>query len=279
MDEGACRRRAPRPSTVRPIDTGARFTRIESNGHGLVTKNLTQTRSSVRDILAQQTLLEYVPPVEIDRLAAVAETICYQTDQIVFRKGDPGTAVMYVLSGRVRISARSAEGREVVFGVMEPGEILGEIATIDGGERSADAVAVEPAELLLIDRNAFLRLLERNPQACLRLMEILCDRVRWTSEQVEDLNIFNLRPRLAKRLLSLCDRYGEPDDKTLRIAIRFPESALAGMMGSTREAVRRQLRSWTDLGIIDVEADCILIRNREGLERSIRRLSPLAKFE
>ena len=243
------------------------------------TKTLTQNRSSVRDILAQQTLLEYVPPAEIDRLAAAAETTCYETDQIVFRKGDAGTAVMYVLSGRIRISARSAEGREVVFGVMEQGEILGEIATIDGRERTADAVAIEPTELLFIDRNAFLRFLERNPQACLRLMEILCDRVRWTSEQVEDLNIFNLRPRLAKRLLSLCDRYGEPDEETLRITIRFPERALAGMMGSTREAVRRQLKSWTDLGIIDVEDDSILVRNREGLERSVRRLSPLAELK
>jgi CRP-like cAMP-binding protein len=235
---------------------------------------MNQKRSSVRDILAQESLLEYVPPVEIDRLAANATTSRYETEQYIFRKGDPGRGVMSIVSGRVRVSTRSAENREVVLAVIGPGEILGEIATIDGGERTADAVAMEPTEVLFIGRTEFLGFLERNPQACLRLLEILCDRFRWTDEIVSDLNIFNLRPRLAKRLLSLSDQYGEPDDDGTRFVIRLPEETLARMMGSTQEAVRRQLRSWTEIGLIRLETDCVVVRSREGLERVVRKLSP-----
>lgn len=233
-----------------------------------------QKHQSVRDILAEASLLEYVAPVELERLAGRATISSYEPDQCILRRGDPGTGMMSVVSGRVRISTRSAEGRELVLAVIGPGEVLGEIASIDGGERTADAFAMEPTELLFIPREEFLGFLERNPQACIRLLEILCDRFRWTDEAVSDLNIFNLRPRLAKRLLSLCDQYGEPDEEGIRIVIRLPEKTLSAMMGSTQESVKRQLKAWTDIGLIHLEPNSVVVRSREGLERIVRKLSP-----
>lgn len=235
---------------------------------------MSEKRSHVEAFLAGQSLLEYVAPVEMDRLEAAAETEVFEANQCVFRRGEPGTAIMSVIRGRVRISNRSAEGREVNLAVLGPGEILGEIAVIDGGERSANAFAMEATELLVITRDEFLNFLERNPQACLRLLKILCDRFRWTDETVSDLNIFNLRPRLAKRLLSLCDQYGEPEQDAMRIALRLPEETLASMMGSTREAVKRQLKIWADDDLIVLDEGGLLVRDRQGLEHIVRKLSP-----
>lgn len=233
---------------------------------------MSEKRSRVRSILADQSLLEYVPPIEIDRLAAVATTATYEAEQWVFRQGEPGNAAMSVIRGRVRVSTRSAEDREVVLAVLGQGEFLGEIATIDGGDRTADAVAMEPTELLVIGRDAFVSFLERNPQASLRLLRLFCERFRWTDEAISDLNIFNLRPRLAKRLLSLCEQYGDHQQNALRVALRLPEKTLAGMMGSTREAVRRQLRQWAEAGLIEFDEEGLLVRDTDGLKRVVLKL-------
>lgn len=235
---------------------------------------MTQPIKSIREILSRQSLLEYVPAIEIDRLAGSACRITYNAGETIFHKGEPGTSVISIESGRVRIVSYSAEDREVVLSVMGPGDIFGEIAVIDGGERSADAIAMEATEVILLDRDDFLGMLARNPQAALKLLVLLCERFRWTNEAVEDLNIFNLRPRLAKRLLSLCDQYGQETNHGTRITIPLQQRVLAQMMGSTREAVSRHLKAWEAAELIAIDHDFVIVRDRPALERIVRKLSP-----
>ena len=223
----------------------------------------------VRSILGHHFMLKHLPSAELDRLAQLSATRIYKSGEPVFLKGDPGTAMMAVLSGRVRICSYSSEGREVVLNVINPGEVFGEIALIDGGERTADAFAMEATELLVLNRRDFLPFLERNPEVCVRLLEVMCQRLRWTSEQLEDVNFLDLRCRLAKRLLYLSDHHSETsvDEKT--VGVRISQHLLASMIGTSREAVNKQLRSWEENGVIDVRRGWITVLDRTRLERVV----------
>lgn len=220
----------------------------------------------LRAALAQHFLLKDLSPEDLDRVGELATTRWYQAGQPVFMKGDPGTAMMAVLSGRIRICAYSADGREVVLNVINPGEVFGEIALIDGGERTADAFAMEATELLCLSRRDFLPYLERNPEVCIKLLTIICQRLRSTSEQLEDLNFLDLRCRLAKRLLYLAAVHGEPTAKGIHIGVRLPQHLLASMIGTSREAVNKQLRDWEAKGFIDVRRGSVTILDRSSLE-------------
>jgi CRP-like cAMP-binding protein len=220
----------------------------------------------LRAALAQHFLLKDLSPEDLDRVGELATTRWYQAGQPVFMKGDPGTAMMAVLSGRIRICAYSADGREVVLNVINPGEVFGEIALIDGGERTADAFAMEATELLCLSRRDFLPYLERNPEVCIKLLTIICQRLRSTSEQLEDLNFLDLRCRLAKRLLYLAAVHGERTAKGIHIGVRLPQHLLASMIGTSREAVNKQLRDWEAKGFIDVRRGSVTILDRNSLE-------------
>lgn len=220
----------------------------------------------LKAVLAKHFLLKDLSPGDLARVGELATTRWYRAGQPVFMKGDAGTAMMAVLSGRIRICAYSADGREVILNVINPGEVFGEIALIDGGERTADAFAMEATELLCLSRRDFLPYLESNPPVCIKLLTILCQRLRSTSEQLEDFNFLDLRCRLAKRLLYLAALHGEPTAKGVHIGVRLPQHLLASMIGTSREAVNKQLRGWEAEGLIDVRRGSITILNRSALQ-------------
>ena len=222
--------------------------------------------SDVRAILANHVMLRHLPADELERLAQMAATRQYKAGRPVFLKGDPGNSMMAVLSGKVRICCYSNQGREVVLNVCGPGEVFGEIALIDGGARTADVFAMDATELLVLQRRDFLPVLHRNPEVCVRLLELLCRRLRATSEQLEDVNFLDLRTRLAKRLLSLSGT-GERRHADEIITLRMSQQLLASMIGTSREAVNKQLRSWEESGLIDVGRGWIKVLDRPGLER------------
>lgn len=217
-------------------------------------------------ILAEHFLLRHLPADDLARLETFAKTRTYGVNEPVFLKGDPARGMMAVTRGRVRISSYSADGREVVLNVINPGEVFGEIALIDGGERTADAVAMEETELKVLERRDFLPFLERNPELCIQLLKVMCNRLRRTSEQLEDFSFLDLRARLAKRLLDLAAVYGEDDAKGgTRIALTLSQRVIGAMMGTSREAVNKQLRAWQDDGLIRLGRNSVTLLDAERL--------------
>src|SRR5262249_26345289 len=140
--------------------------------------------------------------------AGYARVERFRKGATIFHKGDPGSGLMAVLAGEVKISVPSAEGKEAVLNVIPAGSVFGEIALLDGRPRTADAVATEDCDVLVLDRREFVPLLRANPDLALRLMELLCGRLRRTSEQVEDVMFLDLEGRLAKALLRLAGEQG-----------------------------------------------------------------------
>ena len=156
-----------------------------------------------RWILERNFLLGKLSPGEMDTLLHYARVERYPAGEEIYSKGSPGQSMMAVLRGTAKMTSVSRDGREIVLNIIEPGEIFGEIALLDGGERSADAVAMTDCEILVLNRRDFLPILEKRADICLILLRILCQRLRQTSEQVEDVLFRHLESRVAKALLHL----------------------------------------------------------------------------
>jgi CRP/FNR family transcriptional regulator, cyclic AMP receptor protein len=172
-------------------------------------------------IIARNSLFRTLPEQTIAQITALATRRSYKADAVVFMRGDPGDALYGVVTGRVRISASGAGGKEVFLNIMEPGDAFGEIALLDGQPRTAAATTLAPTELMIIRREDFLALVKREPQLAVHLIELLCKRVRWTSEQMEDSSLLNVPARLAKRLLSLAASHGRKTPAGRKISRSF----------------------------------------------------------
>jgi CRP-like cAMP-binding protein len=212
-------------------------------------------------------LFRGLPPATLDRIAALATQRGYRRGEIVFSAGDPGDALYGVVTGRIRISAGTAEGREIFLNVMEPGDTFGEIALLDGGTRTATATATEPAELVSIRREPLFELLEREPKAALELLRLCGERLRWTSGLLEDAALLDAPARLAKRLLSLGEQHGE-DGAGGRL-VRISQEDLSNFLGVSRQAVNERLQDWKAKGWVALGRGTVTVRDAAALRRAI----------
>ncbi|MET4698654.1 CRP/FNR family cyclic AMP-dependent transcriptional regulator [Constrictibacter sp. MBR-5] len=219
-----------------------------------------------RKVFASHELFSRFSPAEIERLVSFSHARAYGAGEVIFEKGSPGQGLMAVLSGRVRISSPSPEGREIVLNIIHPGQIFGEIALLDGKERTADATAMEACELLILERRDFVPFLEKHPDICLRLIAVLCERLRRTTEQVEDVLFLDLQARLAKTLLHLVDAHGRPVSNGVALGAKLSQRDLANMIGASRESVNRQLSLWEEEGLISRDRGAITILDSAALQ-------------
>jgi CRP/FNR family cyclic AMP-dependent transcriptional regulator len=210
-------------------------------------------------VLAGHFLLRDLPRDDLDKLTSYAKAVRYPAHRVVFHKGDPGDGMMAVISGRIKIRCYSLDGKELVLNVIKPGELFGEIALLDAKPRTADAVTMEPCELLVLERRDFLPFLADRPQACFHLLTVLCERLRQTSQQLEDSLFLDLAPRLARCLVRLAERFGNPVDDGVQIDVRLSQQELAAFVGMTRESVNKQLATWRREGVVGFSAGTVTI--------------------
>ncbi len=222
--------------------------------------------SDVDRLLAASPIFGQLEPADRARLVGASRRKRYGPRQTIFQKGDPGTFMLAVVGGCVRVCLYSDEGREIVLNIIEAGEVLGEIAVLDGRARTADAVAIDTVEGLLFDRRDILQLMRDRPEAAIRMLEVLCHRLRRTSGQVEAIAFHDLPARLAMLLVSLAEDYGVETEAGLKIDRPLAQRDLGRLIGSTRESVNRQLRAWVTTGVIAVESGYVTIIDREALE-------------
>lgn len=204
---------------------------------------MTGAAKGYRHILEAHRLFGGLSRAELDRVLGFARTEAYRARETIFLKGSPGRGLLAVLKGRVQIRAPGVDGREVTLNIVEEGEVFGEIALLDGRDRSADAIAMTDCDLLVIDRREFVPFLKENAEVALRLMAMLCDRLRRTTEQVEDLLFLNLSSRLAKKLLGLAAE-GDRHPKGITLKHKLSQRELANLVGFSRESVNKQLGTW-----------------------------------
>jgi len=218
-------------------------------------KNRPQHRSAdKRVILRDHYLFGKLTPQHIDRLSTCIVTKAVKRGTNIFAKGDPGTSLCAIGAGTVRISVPSVEGKDAVFNVLGKGEIFGEIALLDGHPRTADATAVTDCELFVIERRDFLPLMREEPEIALRLIEILCSKLRRTTEQAEEVMFLDLPSRLAKALMRLLEA-----DTTGERKISITQKDLGNLIGMSRESTNKQLRIWQGKKWVRLERSAVVI--------------------
>jgi CRP-like cAMP-binding protein len=214
--------------------------------------------------LRNHPLFREFPPSVIEHFGTYMTRRSVRRGTTIFTKGDPGTGLMAVLWGSVKISVPTADGREAVLNIINPGEIFGEIALLDGRPRTADAVAMDDCELMVIDRRDFIPFLREQPDIALKFIEILCARIRHTSEQVEDVMYLSFPGRLAKTLLQLT---GGPEAPAAHRNVRITQRELSSIIGMSRESTNKQLRAWENRKWVRLQRGGIAVLNPSALAK------------
>ena len=202
---------------------------------------------------------------DLDALLSHARTEHYAAKQLIFAKGSPGRSMMAVLRGSIKISLPSIAGREIVLAIIEAGEIFGEMALLDGSERTADATAISDCDLLVIDHRDFMPFLERRSDICILLLKLLSRRLRQTNEHVEGVLFERLDARLARALVRLSVPSDGPHQGPRRVHITQGE--LAGMLGAARESVNKHLHAWQRAGLLELGKREIVIPDLTAIEK------------
>jgi CRP-like cAMP-binding protein len=220
-----------------------------------------------RHALLNCTLFTAMRPEDLNGILSLISERSVRRGQTIFQKGDIASSMMAVLKGSVRISTSSPDGKEVTLNTIRAGEVFGEIAMLDGRPRSADATAAEDCDLAVIDRRHFLPFLLSNQDLLLRMLAVLCQRVRETSRALEDLAMLDLPGRLARLLLRLADDHGSPAPDGIRIEFKLSQRDIGTRVASTRESVNKQLQVWRDAGWLSLNQGYITLRRTEPLRR------------
>lgn len=195
----------------------------------------------------------------------------HEAREVLFQRGDAAEDLIVVVSGRLKVSVGTADGREFAFRAAERGETIGEIAVLDGGTRTADVTAAEPSEVLAVSRAAFLDLLDRRPGFARAVMAELCRRLRETSDQLESIALHRIETRLARFFLALArDRAPKPDGR-VEFSFLMPQGELALLLGASRPKVNG--------AIALLEADGAIVRKGSRLSVDPAALARLAGGE
>ena len=173
---------------------------------------------AIVDLLAKSALFGPLPEPDLTAIAARMRRVDFEPDQMIFSRGDASREMYLVLVGRIRLSILSSDGRELSFAHAGPGNIFGEIATLDGGERTANATAITKVQTMALPQKAVLELIENNPKVAQAAIRFLCTRLRETDQRLEAIALHRIEVRLARLLLSAL-RLQEPASAGQNVAL------------------------------------------------------------
>ena len=213
-----------------------------------------------RSALHDHPIFRGIDEAAIAQLFKYAKVLAFKRGATIFARGDSGDRLYAVRSGTVRISISAPDGRGATFNLIRDNEIFGEIALLDGQMRTANAIAHTDCELLAIERRDFLPFLERQPKLAFNFIQLLCERLRRTSEQVEHVMLSDLSGRLAKAVLALSTKDGAPNG-----TITATQREISEMVGATRESVNKELRRWSKQHWIAIKQGKITILDQDAL--------------
>jgi CRP/FNR family transcriptional regulator, cyclic AMP receptor protein len=218
--------------------------------------------NSKLSVLRHHPIFRDLDPEALDQLCRYAKHTALKRGATLFAKDDPGNSLYAVISGTVKISVSSPDGRNAILNLVGPGELFGEMSVLDGQPRSADATANSNCEIFVIDRRDFMPFVRSQPTLAMKFIELLCAKLRWTSEQVEQVILQDLPGRLASALLGLIEKR-KPDPESHIISITQQE--ISEMVGMTRESINKQLRAWVARNWVRLEHGAIVVLDPSAL--------------
>lgn len=211
----------------------------------------------VEEGLARNQLFTGLEDFYLKDLISRAEVRTWPAGTQIITEGDPGDAVFFILSGRVKVTLYGEEGREIVLAILNEGDMFGEMSIIDDKPRSANVEAVQDLQCLVVTKSAFLDYMSRHHKVYMRFFAYLTGRLREATRKIGGLALLDVCGRIAHTLLGMAKVKGA--DKDVVEIERPTHEQLAAMIGSSREVVSRALKKMTQEGYIKIEKDRILL--------------------
>ena len=224
-----------------------------------------------RQILGKVPLFESLAEADLDAIASVAISHSIKAREELFHQGDEGTHIYVVASGQLKVVTTSSDGDDLIFCLLDPGEVVGELGLLSNRPRTATVTAIKNSELIAIDRRDFQALLRTRPDVAFELLTVLACRLARVSEFVEDTQFLNLPARLAKKLINFANDHGESvsgsSGQALLINVKLSQEEWGDLVGTTRESVNKQFRTWSSDGLISLEAGKVVIHKLDEIEK------------
>jgi CRP-like cAMP-binding protein len=221
-----------------------------------------------KQMLSKLRLFSGLGDRELGEVASITHKRRLSKTDVLCHKGDEGGDLYVIVRGQMKAFTTGPDGDDIVFRYMGVGDVIGELGAFVEGRRTANVVAVEDCELLVMQKRELIPLLRRTPEIALRLLEAIAARLVEVSESLEDNNFRPVSARLAKCLLGFANRWSEPTKHGgTRITVRLPQGELGDLIGATRESVNKLIRQWTADGILEMHDGVVTIKSRPALER------------
>jgi CRP/FNR family transcriptional regulator, cyclic AMP receptor protein len=217
--------------------------------------------------LHEETFLDWLTDDERADLRSRGIARRFPRGATVFHEGEVPGKVVVITSGRVKVTADTEDGREVVLSFKGPGELLGEVSALDGGPRSATVTTLEPVEALVLPLADFHSFLEHNRRVSVGLLHVVCARLRDADRQRIEFAAYDTVGRVARRLVELSERFGEQGEDGVDITLPISQEELANWAASSREAVTKALHLMRELGWIETQRRRITVREPDALRR------------
>ena len=222
------------------------------------------------EVLARSGIFQGVDPEAAEALAKEMDTIEVRKGDIVFNEGEAGDSLYIVLSGKIKLGRRAADGRQNLVSIMGPSDMLGELSLFDPGPRTATATAVTDTRLARLKKSSLRPWLNNRPEIAEQLLRVLARRLRRTNNMLADLIFTDVPGRVAKALLQLARQFGSQESGLLRVTHDLTQEEIAQLVGASRETVNKALADFAHRGWLRLEGKSVLILEPERLARRAR---------
>ena len=222
------------------------------------------------DALMQAPLFSALDAEAAAALRASMAEMRVQRGGIIFAVGEAGERMYVVLDGKVKLGQTSPDGRESLLAVLGPGEVFGELSLFDPGPRTATATAVTDTVVVGLGHADLRPWLTGRPEVAESLLQALAQRLRRTNEALADLVFSDVPGRVAKQLLDLADKFGQPGPDGVLVHHDLTQEELAQLVGASRETVNKALADFTQRGWVEVDQRQVLLIDMERLARRAR---------
>jgi CRP/FNR family transcriptional regulator, cyclic AMP receptor protein len=221
---------------------------------------------TVNETLTRAGIFQGVEPDAVAALSAQLEPVSFPRGHIVFREGDAGDRLYIITEGKVKVGHRTPH-REGLIAILGPADMFGELALFDPGPRTSTVTALTAVEAVTMTRRALRSWITEHPEIAEQLLRVLARRLRRTNNILCDQIFTDVPGRVAKVLLDLASRFGEPDQGTLRISHNLTQEEIGQLAGATRETVNKALTNFTSRGWIRQQGKTIHIHDPAALAK------------
>ena len=222
------------------------------------------------EVLARSGIFQGVDPEAAEALAKEMDTVEVRKGDVLFNEGEAGDSLYIVLSGKIKLGRRAADGRQNLVSIMGPSDMVGELSLFDPGPRTATATAVTDVRLAKMPNNMLRPWISAHPEIGEQLLRVLARRLRRTNDSVADLIFTDVPGRVAKALLQMADRFGSRDHDGLRVKHDLTQEELAQLVGASRETVNKALADFVHRGWIQLQGKSVVVLDEERLRRRAR---------